>query len=136
MATPADLLGQIATAVESQVSGISRLASDYRSDLEPIAAGGDRYQLRGGPIGKVSDSNETRTVEHVELIVIHRLGTSETERQYSEDELQTNVAAFIAPTFWRGLAACYGLESEIEYAVERVGSVISVSLAVDLSVTP
>ena len=136
MATPAQLLSQIAAGVESQISGISRLASDYRDDLEVIAAGADRYQLRGGPTGKLHDSNESRTVEHVELFILHRLGAAETERAYTEDELQTNIEAFIAPTFWRGFAACYELESDIEYGVERVGSVLTVSLTVDLSITP
>jgi len=134
MATPADLLAQIAAAVEAQVSGAVRLASDYRDDLEPIPAGATRYQVRGGPSGRDSDSNETRTVESVEVSLHHAL--SGAERVYTEGAMQSDVAALIALSFWRGLAAVAEVIEPPGYEVEREALVVSVTVSVEVSITP
>jgi hypothetical protein len=133
--TPADLLSQIATAVQTQVSGVARLGSDYRDDLESIPAGATRYQLRGGPAGKdSSNSNTTRTVVAVELELIHALAGD--ERTWTEGAMQTHVEVFIGLAFWRDLAASYDVTAAPSYEVERVGRVVTTTIAVSLSVVP
>jgi hypothetical protein len=133
--TPSDLLSQIATAVQAQVSGIVRLGSDYRDDLESIPAGSTRYQLRGGPAGKDStNSNTTRTVVAVELELIHALAGG--ERTWTEGAMQTHVEVLIGLSFWRDLAASYDVTAAPSYVVERVGRVVMTTIAVSLSVVP
>lgn len=136
MATPATLLSQIATAVEAEVSGIVRLGSDHRDDLEKIPAGATRYQLRGGPAGIRYDSNQGATIEAVELVIAHRLASPTAERTYTEGALQTTLEALIAPAWWRALAACREVARVPGYAVERRGNVIEAVVTTELVITP
>lgn len=136
MATPAQLLSDVAAAVEAQVSGIVRLGSDYRDDLEAIPAGATRYQLRGGPAAQDFDSNATRIVEAIELLVSHHLADPDDERAYTEAAMQTNVAALIALSFWKGLASAFEVLSRPEYAVEREINVVTVTITTQVSIVP
>lgn len=139
MATPAQLLSDIAAAVVAQVSGIVRLDSDFRDDLESVPVGGTRFQLRGIPAGIDFDSNAQRTVEAVELLIHHRLSDPDLERAYTEGALQTDVAAMIAPSFWRNLASAFDL---IEPPVAEIGpndrdaNVITVAITTQISIVP
>jgi hypothetical protein len=136
MATPAQLLAQIATAVEAQISGIVRLGSDYRDDLEAIPAGGNRYQLRGGPARREPDTNADYTIEAVELTILHRLADRTDERAYTEGNMQSDIDALIDFAFWRDLAATHELNAAPSYEVSRVGSVIVTTLALEIAITP
>lgn len=136
MATPANLLSEIATAVEAQISGIVRLGSDYRDDLEGFAAGATRYQLRGGPAGKAFEANVSPTVEGIELLVHHHLADPDDERAYTEGAMQTNLEALIAPSFWRDLASANEVIVAPDYEVERVLNVLTVAITVQVSINP
>lgn len=136
MATPASVLTAIATAVEAQVSGIVRLGSDYRADLTAIAVGATRYQLRGGPAGQEGGSNVVYTVEAIELEIRHRLADPDAERTYTEGAMQTNIEAFIVPSFWLGITGVFEVVSDPEYDVARVLNVISTQIRVSVSISP
>jgi len=132
VATPAQLLAEMAAAVET-LTGAARQASDYRDDLEALADGATVYQLRGGPSGEDSGrSDGPRTVLAVELLVKHRLAGA--ERAYTEGDMQTYVAALIAPAFWRTLPSAVDVVENPTYAIERVGRNVTVTVTLELSV--
>lgn len=100
MPTPAAILTELASRIATLTGG-TRSASDYREDFEAIPAGGTRFQLRGMTSGVARNSNLARPQMALRLDVHHRLGASETERQWTEDEMQTHLASLLDPDWWR-----------------------------------
>lgn len=112
--SPGDLLGELATALETLTSA-TRLASDYRQDLEPVALGATVYQLRGAPAGiAATSSNVERTLLAVEVDLVHVLDGA--ERAWTEGALQTALLSLVDLTWWRALTHVYHVE-EIAHEV-------------------
>ncbi len=136
MPTPADLLADAATAIASATGG-TRLGSDYRDDLEKVAAGATRFALRGGPSAiDAGDANVSYVVETIELIVRHRLTDPTDERAYTEGAMQTWLASVIDPDFWRALASAHEVLALPSYEVAREGALVVVTVRTDVSVIP
>ena len=137
MATPATLLSQIATAVEAEVSGIARLGCDYRDDLEFIPVGATRYQLVGVASGLDADSNTSRSVETIQLVILHRLADPDDPRAFTEGVMQSDGEALMADSFWRqgNLAAVHELREGPEQSLpERELNLIKVTIGVQVSI--
>lgn len=137
MPSPATMLGTIATAVASLTSG-TRLASDYRVDLAPIAAGALVYQIRGVTGGKSFTSGDERAVLAVRVDVHRRLSGGEAERAYTEVAMQTHLASLLSPEWWRALSGVADVAPKPSIDtddVRRVGRVVSYSVTVGLVVT-
>jgi hypothetical protein len=131
----ADLLSQLATAVNSALSGSPlRYDSDYRVDLQKIQMGVKRFQIRGAVVGKQFDSNNTMQVARVELAV--HFGISTTERAYTEGQMQTELETFLSLAWWRAIAAVHDVIELPEASIDRVGNVISYTVRIDVSIDP
>ena len=137
MATRAALLAEIATAVETTLaSSFVRMSSDYATNTDKLAAGGDLYQLRGGPAGIELDSNETYALEQLELVLVHQLGPAESERAWTEGDMQLSVGDLTVPGWWLALASVHEVRSDIRYEIERDYRAIVVTLTLELALVP
>ena len=137
MATPAELLTQLATAIETQTSA-TRMSSDYRDDLEGITSGAAKYQLVGTPSQKDPTTDANVVYQRMEILfrVHHKLNGA--ERSYTEGDLLDDLAAMVDPDFYRALAACYDQpeDAEFSYEVDRTGAVVSFEVSTSVLVEP
>ena len=134
MATPAQLLTAIATEIET-ITSATRLTSDYRDDLEFIAVGATRYQLKGGPSGVDADSNTSRARMVVEINLIHRLANPDAERTYTEGDFQTHLKALTLPATWRALAEVFSLITLPFYEVERKRNAFEATITMEVALS-
>jgi len=133
VATPVDLLSDVAVAFEA-LTGATRLASDLRDDLEPIPSGATRYQLRASSSGSASDSNVTRTLVSLELLLHHRLAGA--ERAWTEGSLQSHLETITRAAWWRALASVYGVDPDVEIELSREGAVVTASFSITVEIKP
>lgn len=108
----ATVLGNIDTFVSGALPGASRMASDYLAGLEGgLAAGTTGYQIQALAGGaRIQDSNVSRELLHCRVLVHRRLGVADAERDYTEGAMQTQIAALLNPSSWRGIAGIHHLE--------------------------
>lgn len=106
--TAAQFTTALAALVVTTTSGESgaRTTSDYLPD-QAIPSGEVRFQIRALPVGTLITGAFSYSVLAVRLHVHRRLGAAEAERSYTEDELQTYVAAMQAPSYWKVAADVY-----------------------------
>jgi hypothetical protein len=124
MSTSADVISDLASAFEGLAGTRTRMASDYRADLQAIASGQTLYQIRLVPAGQShANSNVSRVLAGIELAVAHRLSSPTAESTYTAGTMQTDLTTLTAASWWRALAAVYDVES-LEASVERIGHTI------------
>jgi hypothetical protein len=129
--TTIDLAADLATAVAALPSTPTRLASDYRTDLERLADGSTYSQIRVSPAGTSSiASNQFRTIAAASVRLHHKLLSAFGERTYTEGDLQDDLSELISETFWRGLDSVYDLTEAPEVIVDRVGNVVSSTVTI------
>ncbi len=142
MATAKATVALIATAIEGTTLAPTAMASDLELPFEAIAAGATKYQLQAwaGPITTVKDSVPPfQTALAVKVMVHHHLGAAETERQYTQDEMQDFLETVLDPKFWEDIVGVFGVDEggEPEMAlgdVTRTGRVISFIITVQCTV--
>ena len=137
MATTSDLISDLSTALEGLSASPTRMASDYRLDLDTVAAGSAKYALRVSAQTRIfEDSNATKTVALASFIVAHRLATPTNERAYTEGAMQTDLTSVSALSFYRNLASVSDVVSGPDIEIDRVGHVIAYEVTVSVSLVP
>ena len=133
MSTYADLVTELKQTIEGWPGFPVRMVSDYRSDLERLAVGATKYQLRANVSGvERSDSNFERTACKVTVLIHRRLVTAFAERDYTETDLQAYLKRLGDRLWWRGeavggLSHVYRLLEPPAFSVDRVGNVVSLT---------
>jgi len=139
MATPADVLTQIAAQVEA-LTGATRLADDYTIEFSDVARGSTVYQLQGFPNGAAGiDSNQKITVMSVSIALTHVLGVGASERGFTEGSMQTWLATIADRTWWEGAAAIQtvlGDLDDFQTSVSREADAITASVTAQVAVSP
>jgi hypothetical protein len=101
--TSATVLTNWATAIETAISGISRLSGDYAGDelAEGLAKGAKGYRLQGIGSGSEGDSNDRRIQLAGRVTVYYRLAVDEAERTFTEGNMQTWVTSLLSKSMWK-----------------------------------
>ena len=142
MATVANVATQAATAIEALGSSPTRMGSDRRTDLESIASGATKYQLRVWHASKDDQfsSNVNYDVAAIEVAIHHYLASATAERTYTEGAMLTEQDSLLAKSFWTDLDAVFGVDDQLlpgtTESPERVGNVISYTIALEVRVQP
>lgn len=104
MSTLADVISDVAAAVLALPGGTKvRLASDY-SEALPVSVGQIGVQIRGSLLSRtVVDSALDLEAARIEVFMIHRLGTAESERTYYTGQMVSDQSAMLVDTFWTDL---------------------------------
>lgn len=137
MATVPQLAASLATAVEGLSTSPVRMASDHRTDLEEIASGATKYQLRVSQVAvDERNGNVVYPAADCEVVVHHRL--SGAERTYTEGAMAVDLASLTASAFWSGIAEVYDVSAgpEASESPERVGNVVSYTVTAQVRVKP
>jgi len=133
MATVQDFVADLVAAVQPWPGLLVRLGSDYREDLEPIPAGGTRYQVQAQLAGGDSDSNVTRQAVSLTFVVLRKLPNALDERGYTEGDLQTYLADLSRLNWWRALTSVYGVLELPTVETTRVGNVVRLEVEIRLA---
>jgi len=135
MASLATLAGAIDTALDSLLG--ARMASDRLTNLEALAAGTTKYQVRVDHLTEIegASSNVSWQAATVTVVVHHQL--SGAERTYTEGAMLIDQESLMSAAYWRAITGVYGVEEgpTLQDESERVGNTISYSMAVSLSFT-
>jgi hypothetical protein len=119
----ATLLTNAATAISTALSSMTRASSDWL-DVTTIPVGASRYQMRAIAGGETSlQSNIAKTTCAFQVAVHHKMGGSETERQYTEDEMQTYAVALLDPDTWTGITGVFEILEDGKPSIEFPGDV-------------
>lgn len=131
MAAPSDLRTQIAADLNAQpgLAFSGWLSSDYRTDLDVIAAGTMRGQLQLD-VAKVdaADSNLNLVECRAVLLLHYRLTAVEAEADYSMAAMVARQERYTDIRTWLGLAAVYKVAEdgpELSTPAQRDGWIIS-----------
>ena len=149
MATPAQVLANIASAVATLTSG-TRLGSDLSENVERIPAGGLRFALKSvvsAPKIRSNDSaSSARVTLALEVSVYYRLGAAEAERTYTEGNRLTHMTALLNPLWWEAISGVAGIAEPLDQARPNValsdftregdGEVITYRITVAVIVAP
>lgn len=138
MATPKTIADAIESAVAAMPDGGTRMLSDYRTDLSRLGVAETGLQIQIGLAGPDPEagSNATRVLASVTVLVHHRLASVESERAYTEGNLQVFLDAVSRRSWWRSLSGVYDLTASPEVEIGRLGNVISTTVTATVSVTP
>lgn len=137
MATVAQVDAAVAAKVETLAQAPTRMASDYRADLEGVQAGSTKYQLRTHLSAfDHRDANNTLQVASVEVSLHRKL--SGAERDYTLDEMLSAQLALVDPKWWEAIAEIKEVRRvggardgpEIVDEPERIGNIVSYTVAV------
>jgi len=135
MASLATVAGAIDTALDTLIG--TRCGSDRRTNLEALAAGTTKYQLRVDHLTEIegASSNVTWQAATVTVAVHHQL--SGAERTYTEGAMLIDQESLLSAAYWRNIAGVYGVEEgpTLQSESGRVGNTISYSMAVTISIT-
>jgi hypothetical protein len=137
MSTVAELIAEVKSVVEALPGLPVRMASDYRTDFERIAAGTTRYQIEAG-VAAVDrrNSNVDRTAVLVRLRILHRLVTAFAERTYTEAHMQAHLARVVDLHWWRDLASVNEVLVSPSVTIERVGNVFALETSLTVVLKP
>lgn len=115
---------QIAAKAVTLAGTPSRMLTDHLTS-PTIPESANRFQLQVNASAAARRSNTTAIVATAVLRILHRLGPSEAERDYTLQNMLTNQAA-IADRSWWDVAAVQRISEEpaIQTPAERVGDVI------------
>jgi hypothetical protein len=139
MADVQDFINQTRTKLATLTPALSTQASsDYRTDLDDLAAGSTHYRIRHQEQQTIRDSNQQIQSAALELEISHHLADRFDERAYTEGNMLAHMKELLDKEWWRTLAAVREITSapEIEEDVERIGNVISWSVLVIVAITP
>ena len=138
MSTFAEFMAEVKQTIEGWPGGPVRMASDYRGDLERIAAGATKYQLQAGVAGiDRRDSNFQRTAVNATVLIHRRLVNAFSERAYTESGDLPTYGAFLSDRlWWRSLATVYDVLELPAFTVVRVGNVVSLECTVQVVLKP
>lgn len=137
MATNAAALITLIRAAVVSTTGASALSSDHLRN-ERIPASGIRYQLRAHNADvENKDSSSPMAQLFVAIDVHRRLGSSEAERTYTENTMQTWISALVQPSYWRSLSVDVWDITQFPQVslgdTKRVGDVVSFTLTVAIA---
>ena len=136
MATLATVTAALVTKIEALAPVTSRLVtSQYRDDLDSIAAGQTRYQIRGQ---HESDDgrNSAAPKKAVSFLVEfhHHIGVGINEKTHLDGDMVTLLSALTGVAFWKTLSGAFEVRSGPDQAIDvrRDGNVISYGVGVVL----
>lgn len=137
MATVADTLAAISSKLATLTSG-TRMTSDTRRDLEAIAPGATKFQMRHSVNTIAEDANQDASV--VELDVeVHRY-LSGSESSYTAGAMVTYQDSLSDDTtggWWLAISQIRAiLDGPTTSEARRVGNVVSFSVKLSFSVEP
>lgn len=139
MASLATLDGNIATAIAALSGTPSRCDSDMRDNLEGLAAGAYKFQLRADHLTEIegSSSNVAWQAATINVVMHHELASPSAERTYTKGVMLTHQKSLMDPSWWRAITGVYGVEEgpTLQSEAERIGNTISYEMAVTLSFT-
>jgi hypothetical protein len=137
MATLATVATNIATAVAALSGTPVRCGSDRRTNLEGLAAGAYKYQLRVDHLTEIIRSNTSYQAATVTVVMHHELASPSAERTYTEGVMLTHQASLMDAAWWRAITGVYDVAEgpTLQSEAERAGNTISYSMAVTLSFT-
>ena len=134
MATVADLRAALLAKLAALPGPPTRLASDMRRDIEPIAAGATRFALSALLAGVVpKDFNATRQIVAVDLAFLHRLAGD--ERAFTESALDGLLAAVTSLAWWKVDGVVWEVETAAALEAERIGNVVRAEISARLVLT-
>ena len=140
MATLAALETSVAAAVVALTGTVTRCtSSDMRTNLEALAAGAVKFQLRKDHLVKIEGSSSNVAWEAATFTVTmhHELASPTAERTYTSGTMLTHQKSLANPAWWRAISGVYEVVEgpSLQSEAERVGNTISYSYAVSLSFT-
>lgn len=143
MPTPAAADATFASAIAT-LTGATRMACDFRRDLESITLGTRKFQLidPSFTIDQAADWNESPVGMALRIDVHHRLGASEAVRDYTQDEMHTHLLSLLNPGWWEAGSLAGTVLRLIDGPaldrndVVRVGRVISYTVTVAVALKP
>lgn len=135
MADLAAVAGAIDTALDSLIG--ARCGSDRRTDLESLAAGTTKYQLRVDHLTEIPRSNTNLQAASVNVTVHHQLASATAERTYTEGAMLIDQESLMQASYWRAISGVHDVEEgpTLQSESARVGNTISYSMAVTVSFT-
>jgi hypothetical protein len=139
MASLATVAGSIATAIAGLTSSPTRVGSDRAMNLEGLAAGATKYQLRADHETEIetADSNLTYQGATITVAMHHELASASDERAYTQGNMLVDQESLMSRAWWRAIAGIYDVYQgpTIQSEAARVGNTISYSMAVSISIT-
>lgn len=139
MATIIGFVGEVRTKITASLTSLTGQTtnSDYRSDLDDLAAGATHYQLQFQEQQSVRDSNSHIQTCAIELIVSHHLAARYSERAYTESNMLTEMASLLDADWWRVASVREVVNApQLEQNVEREGNIITWSVLVNVAIIP
>lgn len=140
MASLATVEGYVATAVEALTGTLTRVNSDMVTNLETLAVGAVKYQLRKDHLTKIEggSSNVAYYAATFTVTIHHELAQLSTaERTYTSGVMITHQKSLCDPAWWRAISGVYEVveQPELQSEAARVGNTITYSYAVSVSFT-
>lgn len=126
-------LALLTPALSTQVSN-----SDYRTDMDDLAAGSTHYRLRFQEQQGQDDSNQHIQYAALELEVSHHLSDRFDEVAYTEGDMLAHHEALLDKAWWRTLVSVREVPQgpDLELNVSREGNVMSWSILVIVAIVP
>jgi hypothetical protein len=136
-------LAQLETAIAAAIAGLtgtpSRCNSDMRDDLEALAAGAYKFQLRKDHLTQIegSSSNVSWDAATITVTIHHELASPTAERTYTSGVMLTHQKSLMDPSWWYAISGVHGVQEgpTLQSESERIGNTISYVMAVTLSFT-
>ena len=139
MSSLATVAGSIATAIAGLSGTPTRVGSDRVTNLEGLAVGTTKYQLRVDHLTELETGNAQVTYKAATVTVAmhHELASASAERTYTEGVMLTHQNSLMSPSWWRAISGVYEVVEgpTLQSEAERVGNTISYEMAVSISFT-
>lgn len=129
MATLTTVTAALVTKIEALGPVTSRMVtSQYRDDLDSVAAGQTRYQIRGQY--ESDDGRNSQAPKKAVSFVVefhHKISVGVNEKFHLNADMVTLLAALTGVAFWKTLAGVFEVRSGPDQAIDvrRDGNVIS-----------
>lgn len=141
MATLTELISEVAADVLALPGGTKvRPPSDY-DERSPVAVGSTGIQVRASLLSVAQpDSGAPLEAAQVEVFVVRRLDTAESERAYVDGHLAADQSALISHAFWQDMAAVHSFidngEPGVNRQPEKIGPLVIYSVLARVALTP
>jgi hypothetical protein len=139
MASLATVDANIAIALGNLSTSPTRFGSDLRDNLDPLASGATKFQLRADHLTEVpDDANQVYESAEIVVVMVHELTTPSSERTYTKGNMLADQGNLNASSWWRAIT---GIHDVVEGPTrqsdaEREGNTITYSMAVSILITP
>jgi hypothetical protein len=136
MATLAQVDAAIATAIEAFGTSPTRMLSDSLANLEGLAAGSAKYQLRVDHETQLDSASSSAAwdVATVTVTIFHELADSTDERAYTKAAMLTDQKSLTQPSWWEAISGIreVKLGPTIQEEATRQGNTVKYSYAVSI----